>query len=207
MNWSWQKNYSRQTAEIVAFSKLVYERKLVSAAGGNVSVRCGDFLLITASGDSLRDASEDSLLLCDLEGRVVEGEDTRKPSKETPFHAAVYRSRPEINCIIHAHPVYSTIASSAFQTLPLYTDSARLKLVEVPVVPEALPGSPELAAHVLRAVSVSHPKAVSYLLADHGILVLGSSMGTCFDTAELVEDTAQIAVFRQLLNFAGFLNR
>ena len=199
MSYSSQIYDTRQAGEIAAFSRLVYDRRLVSAAGGNASARCGDGFLITAGGDSLRDVREDTLILCDLEGRVLEAPPDRKPSKETPFHAAVYRSRPEVNCMIHGHPVYSTIASSLCQTLPLWTDSARLKLREVPVIAQAPPGSSQLAEYVEEAVSRTYPRAVAYLLADHGILTLGETMQDCFDTAELLEDTAQIAVFRQLL--------
>ena len=118
--------------DIIRYSALVYQKGLVSAAGGNVSARLGGDMLITGSNVPLRAVTYEGLVLCDAEGHVKRAAQGLKPSKETRFHLDVYRLRPEINYIIHAHPTYSVLWTLQKKPLPLYTESAKLKLGEVP---------------------------------------------------------------------------
>ena len=82
--------------------------------------------------------------------------------------------------------------------LPLYTESAKLKLGEVPVVPDRAPGLEELADAVAETVANASAAAKAFLMEGHGILVMGQTMEECFDQAELLEDTAKIAFLQQL---------
>ena len=93
--------------EVVKYSHLLYERGLVTAAGGNVSMRCGDTVIVTASGVSLRDTREDNLILCDQNGKLIVCPDGLKPSKETIFHLKIYQIRQDVDSVIHVHPAYS----------------------------------------------------------------------------------------------------
>ena len=127
--------------DIIRYSALVYQKGLVSAAGGNVSARLGGDMLITGSNVPLRAVTYEGLVLCDAEGHVKRAAQGLKPSKETRFHLDVYRLRPEINYIIHAHPTYSVLWTLQKKPLPLYTESAKLKLGEVPIVPDRAPGA------------------------------------------------------------------
>ncbi|NCB52712.1 MAG: class II aldolase/adducin family protein [Clostridia bacterium] len=195
--WSFETSYKDELSEIIKYSALVYWRRLVSAAGGNISMRCGDNILITASDVSLREVTADGVILCDMDGNVLEGNPSLKPSKETRFHLSIYHSRPGIGAVIHAHPCYSTAFSLSGKELPLYTVSAKLKLSNVPIIGEAPPGSAELAENVHRAVSEDHPDAFAYLMRAHGILTMGRTMKESFDLAELLEDTAKIAVLHK----------
>lgn len=197
--WIWETTYHQQMLDIIEYSKLVYDRQLVSAAGGNVSARCGDYILITASNDSLRNVTKDDLLLCDKDGKVIEGSTDLKPSKETKFHLNIYAARPNVNCVIHAHPCCSTAFSLSKTALPLYTDSAKLKLGQVPIIAKAQPGSTELADNVSKAVGTSYPQAMVFLMEAHGILSLGATMKESFDGAELLEDTAKVAILKRLM--------
>lgn len=199
MKWSWEKRYLAQMNEIIQYSKLIYNRGLVGAAGGNVSTRCGDAVLITGSDVPLRSVAPDGLVLCNLEGEVLDGNPHLRPSKEIKLHLNVYHARPEVNYVIHVHPCYATTWSMMGQDLPLYTESARLKLGHVPCIPQADPGSAKLAENVLTAVSRTAPGSRAYLLEAHGVLVFGSAMEECFDTAELLEDSAKIAVLKKIL--------
>ena len=141
MDWIWERNYRSEMEDIIRYSGLLYDRNLVSAAGGNVSERCGSDMLITASNAPLREITPDSLVLCDLKGAVIEKNQHLRPSKETLFHAGVYRVRPEVRCVIHVHPAYSVVWTLQKKPLPLYTESAKLKLIDVPIIPDAAPGS------------------------------------------------------------------
>lgn len=199
MRWKWELEYRVQAEEIVKYSRLLYERGLVSAAGGNVSCRCGSHILITASNTALRDVTVDNILFCDREGRVVDGNANLRPSKETGFHLGVYGAKPEVDCVIHVHPCFSVTWSLRREPLPLYTESAKLKLGLVPIIPDAKPGSAELAESVVRTVSGAAPEANVFLMEAHGILVTGKTMEECFNQAELLEDTAKIAVLKSMM--------
>lgn len=131
--------WPKSADDIIRYSALVYQKGLVSAAGGNVSARLGGDMLITGSNVPLRAVTYEGLVLCDAEGHVKRAAQGLKPSKETRFHLDVYRLRPEINYIIHAHPTYSVLWTLQKKPLPLYTESAKLKLGEVPIVPDRHP--------------------------------------------------------------------
>ncbi len=199
MRWKWETEYRAQMEDIIRYSGLLYDRYLVSAAGGNVSFRCGDGILITGSNVSLRSVTGDGLLFCDMEGRVLEGNPNLRPSKETGFHMGIYTLRPEVNCVIHAHPNYAVTWSLTGRQLPLYTESAKLKLKNVPVIPDAKPGSKELAASVKQTVAEASSEVTAFLMEAHGILTVGESMEECFNQAELLEDTAKIAVLKSMM--------
>ena len=83
--------------------------------------------------------------------------------------------------------------------LPLYTESAKLKLIDVPIIPDAAPGSQELAENVVRTVAAAPADITAFLMEGHGILALGRTMQECFHQVELLEDTAKIAVLQALL--------
>ncbi|MBS1382328.1 MAG: class II aldolase/adducin family protein [Oscillospiraceae bacterium] len=199
MDWIWERNYRSEMEDIIRYSGLLYDRNLVSAAGGNVSERCGSDMLITASNAPLREITPDSLVLCDLKGAVIEKNQHLRPSKETLFHAGVYRVRPEVRCVIHVHPAYSVVWTLQKKPLPLYTESAKLKLIDVPIIPDAAPGSQELAENVVRTVAAAPANITAFLMEGHGILALGRTMQECFHQVELLEDTAKIAVLQALL--------
>lgn len=185
--------YEKEIENIIKYCKLAYWRKLVSAAGGNISIRIGDNILITASNVSMRDVTANTLLLCDIDGKVLDGNSVLKPSKETKFHLAVYKNRPEVGAVIHVHPRCSTAFSVTGEELPLYTASARMKLVSVPFISEAGPGSTELFDKVEQAVK-SYADAPGYIMRNHGILTMGKTLKESFDYAELIEETANIAI-------------
>ena len=199
MDWIWERNYRSEMEDIIRYSGLLYDRNLVSAAGGNVSERCGSDMLITASNAPLREITPDSLVLCDLKGAVIEKNQHLRPFKETLFHAVVYRVRPEVRCVIHVHPAYSVVWTLQKKPLPLYTESAKLKLIDVPIIPDAAPGSQELAENVVRTVAAAPANITAFLMEGHGILALGRTMQECFHQVELLEDTAKIAVLQALL--------
>lgn len=204
--WLFERSYKRELEDIIKYSRLAYSRRLVSAAGGNVSARCGENVLITGSNVSLREVSADTLLFCDMDGNVLEGNGALRPSKETLFHLSVYASRPEVNAVLHTHPCYATAFSMIGEKLPLHTVSARLKLIEVPMIAEAQPGSRELAETVRRTVK-DNPAAMAFLLRAHGAITVGSSQEECFNLAELLEDTAKIALILRQTNGIQYTNQ
>jgi len=194
----WHKDYQTQIQSIIKYSKLCYDRNMVSAAGGNVSCRCDRGIIITGSNKSLGSIDTQSLLLCDGEdGHVISANKGQKPSKELLFHMNVYKCRKSVNCVIHVHPTFATAYTYYQKFLPLFTVSAQLKLKEVPLIAAAAPGSNELAQNISKAVAL-YSDTSSFLLEKHGILTMGSTMEQCFNLAELIEETAKIAVLLKL---------
>ena len=161
------------------------------------AMKCVD-MIITEQG--VIKVTPEGLVLCDENGTVLDAPPHLRPSKESAFHLGIYRIRPSAQYVLHAHPVFSTIWSMQNQELPLYTESAKLKLVHVPLIPDGQPGSADLAEKVLTAVSHTSEDTTAFLMEAHGVLILGETMENCFHQAELLEDSAKIAVFQKLLH-------
>ena len=193
--------------ELSRYARLCYDRGLVGATGGNLSARVPgrDLFLVTASGVSLRDVAPANLVVIDDLGQEVEVPEGLLASKEIQFHLAIFKLRPQVHAVIHLHPPHATAYAVLNQAVPLATISAIRKLKQGPVVPEARPGSKELAANVGECLKAAAPEASVLLLHHHGIVTFGSTLEEAFNHAELAEDTAKIAYLtsRTADGFAG----
>jgi len=180
--------------ELSEYSQRAFNRFLVSGAGGNLSVRVPDTdtVLITPTAISLGDVQPEEHLLMNLDGDVLESPKGLKGSKETSFHLAAYRIRPDIGAVSHVHPPYSTAYSNKGKGLPLVTISARVILKNVPCVECFLPGSQELSDTVCEGLK-ANLDAKALLMKEHGILAMGPDLKASYYIADLVEDTAKIA--------------
>lgn len=190
------KDHCALAEELSAYSRLCYDRRLVGAAGGNVSARVPghDSALVTATGVSLRDVRPENLLVMTLGGDVLENPAGLRPSKEASFHLGIYQARAAVNAVVHVHPTFATIYSAARKPIPLVTVSAVNKLRQGPVVPEAPGGSAGLKEMLLRAVRDASMETTVFLMERHGLTAFGPSLCQAFDDAELAEDTAKIAL-------------
>lgn len=180
--------------ELSIYSQRAFNRHLVSGTGGNLSLRLPDTdtVLITPSGISLGDVEPEMNLLVNLDGEILEAPSGLKGSKETGFHLAAYRSRPDVLALAHVHPPYATAYSGRGKDLPLETVSARVGLKRVPCVACFLPGSDELCSVVSEGI-MNNPGINALLMKEHGILTLAPTIQTAYYLADLVEDTAKIA--------------
>lgn len=185
-------NYYRQ--RLAEFSRRSFDRHLVGGTGGNLSVRIPhtDRVLITPTGISLGDVKPEENILVSLTGEVLESPMGLKGSKETSFHLAAFRSRPDVGAIAHVHPPYATAFSNTGKPLPLATISARVVLKNVPCVECFPPGSSELCDCVTGGIQ-AYPEVKALLMKEHGILTMGTDLMNAFYLADLVEDTAKIA--------------
>ena len=156
---------------------------------GNISVRGEDGLVyITPSGMDYDVCTGDDVVVMRLDGTVVDGR--RVPSIEHGLHRAVYAARPDVNAIVHTHPVWSTVFSAMGESIPLLIDEAAQALGdEVRTAPYALPGTEELAKNCAEALG---QKANACLLQSHGAVCVGRDMKAAFKTARVLEMTAEI---------------
>lgn len=157
---------------------------------GNISIRNPetDEVYLSPSGMNYTTITEDDIIIVNLKGEVVEG--NRTPTIETALHVAVYNARPEVNAVVHTHPIYSTAFSCCGENIPLILDEAAQALGDVCKTAEyALPGSPELAANCVKALG---EKANSCLLKSHGAVCIGDSIESAFGVCKVLEVTAEI---------------
>jgi L-ribulose-5-phosphate 4-epimerase len=194
-NMSKEIEIIRLRKELSDYSKRSFKRGLVSGTGGNISVRIPgtDEVLITPTGISLEEITPEINLLMNLDGTVLENPCGLKSSKETGFHLAAYRLRPDAGAVAHLHPPYATAYSNRLKPLPLVTVSARGVLKEVPCIESAPAGSPELSRYVQEGLKIFPATVKVVLMREHGILALGADLCNAYYLSDLAEDSAKIA--------------
>ena len=178
--------------EIVRVGRLMYERGLIAAAEGNLSVRLGGRLfLVTPGGVSKGALRPQDILEVGADGRCVQG----RPTSEWPLHREVYRLRTDSAAICHAHPPWATAFAVAGRDLDgtVLTETTDTMPV-VPLAPRTRPGSEDLAASV--ATLIRHHDAV--LLGNHGALAVGPDLATAFARLETVERLAQVTLLAEV---------
>lgn len=188
-------------AEIAEFGKRLYERDYICAAEGNLSARLADGrLMITPSNRNKGYLKSSDMIICDMDGNVIEGE--LKPSSEIKLHLTVYKYRPDVTAVCHAHPVYAT----AFAVSGIGLNRAILPeivgtLGAVPLVEYAPPGSPKLAENLRSYLD----RYDSFLLRSHGVVTLGKSCEEAFSRMESVERYAHILYTAERIGRPGLL--
>lgn len=182
--------------ELVNYSRKCYERHLICATGGNISCRIPgeDAILIKGTGSAFSDMTEEDVVKIDLDGNMLEG--SKQFSKEWRFHAGIYKIRPDVNVVIHIHPPYATAVAANHNELPLVTNHAKAYLKYVPAIGIASSGSEKLAAMVME--QFQDTDRVGILMKEHGIISVGPAFNKAFYLAEMIEDTAIIALFAKL---------
>lgn len=174
--------------EIAYFMRRLYKKGLTTTSGGNISVMLPNhIMLITASQTDKGRMKPDDIALVDRQARMLST--SHKPSMETGMHLAIYRARPDVHCIVHAHPPLATAFAAAHQNInTALTGEGRALLGETVVAPYALMGSTALAESVAEAVLQSH----AVLMANHGAITLGKNLMEAFERMEVLENHARM---------------
>ncbi len=185
--------------QLTAAAKKMYNLRYEMSNGGNISIRIPgtDLMLIKGTNVAFDEINESNLVVTDFDGKVVQG--TIKPSKEGLLHGYLYRNFPEVGAIMHCHSPYSIAWAANHESLAFSTHHAELKLKACPVVDThsyAVP--PECFPLVLDAVKqVEGTNA--FILRAHGQVAMAKDMREATYLAELVEETAQIAVLTEAM--------
>lgn len=180
----------RLSLQLIDVCRRLYERGLIVASDGNVSCRIdADRFLTTPSGMCKGFLSPEDLVVVDLAGRALAG--ARKPSTEFGMHAAVYRTREDVEAVVHAHPPTATAFSVAGRSLmaPILTEVV-IGLGAIPTAPYATPGTPEVGEGVARLIADYD----CCLLDHHGAVTVGSDLYEAFYRMETVEQTAKVSL-------------
>src|SRR2546430_4877720 len=180
--------------DLLRICQLLYERSYVVSSDGNVSVLLEDGrVLATPTMTCKGRMTEDLLALTDLEGRSLNG---IRASSELALHLLIYRERPDVKAVCHAHPPHGT--AFAVAGLPIDQPILSEVILTLGCVPLAEYGTPstEELTNAMRPL-VKHHNAL--LMANHGAVAYGSDLWQAFDRLETLEHTAKIAILSRAL--------
>src|SRR3954447_10011127 len=171
---------------------------LVVWTAGNVSARVpgADLLVIKPSGVSYDELTADAMVVCDLEGNLVDGE--RSPSSDTAAHAYVYREMPEVGGVVHTHSTYATAWAARGEPIPCVLTMMGDEFGgEIPVGPFALIGDDSIGRGIVQTLQRHRSTAV--LMQNHGVFTIGRSAKAAVKSAVLCEEIARtVHISRQL---------
>ncbi|SDT70136.1 L-ribulose-5-phosphate 4-epimerase [Jiangella sp. DSM 45060] len=171
---------------------------LVTWTSGNVSGRVpgADLFVIKPSGVSYDDLTPESMVVCDLDGNLVDGE--LSPSSDTDAHAYVYRNLPEVGGQVHTHSTYATAWAARAEPIPcVLTAMADEFGGEIPVGPFALIGDDSIGRGIVETLKGHRSPAV--LMQNHGVFTIGKDARAAVKAAVMCEDVARtVHVTRQL---------
>ena len=188
--------------EIVRYGRMLHARGFVAAMDGNLSVRlAGDRILVTPTGISKGAMRPADMVIVDREGNRVSGR--RNVTSEIGMHLMIYRLRPDIQAIVHAHPPTATgfAAAGIALTQPLVCEVV-IGLGCIPLARYATPGTSELA----RTLEPYVPNYDAILMSNHGVVAYGDTLEHAYMKMETVEHFAQIALVTHLLGRQQPLN-
>src|ERR1700751_1047818 len=181
--------------QIVRYGRMLHERCFVAATDGNLSVRLDDNrILATPTCMSKGDMRAADLVIVDMEGRLLSGR--RKVSSEIAMHLLIYRLRPDVRGIVHAHPPTATGFAAAGMPLnqPLVCEVV-IGLGSIPLAKYGTPGTSELT----EALEPLVPQYDAVLMSNHGVVAYGVDLQHAYMKMETVEHFAHIALVTHLL--------
>jgi L-fuculose-phosphate aldolase len=190
-------------ADIVEAGRRMYARAYVASNDGNISARLDEGRLITTPKSVSKGfMTPDMLVIVDYDGRKLSGD--RDASSELPMHLEVYRNRPDVNAVCHAHPPLAT--GFAVAGIPL----TRAVLAEVittlgsiPIAEYGTPSTAELPAAVRKYIKAHD----GMLLANHGAVTCGPTVMSAYYKMETIEHFAKISLVARLLGRENLISR
>jgi L-fuculose-phosphate aldolase len=192
----------RLREEVCTTARRMYERGLIVACEGNLSVRLGsERILVTPSAVCKGYLKPSELLVTDLEGEAISG--TGRPSSEIRMHSLYYRLRSDVQAICHAHPPTATgfaVAGLALEDSVL--PEIIVELGRIPLAPYGTPGSWEVCEGLEPLV----PFHDAILLENHGVVTCGANLRSAYHRMETVEHFARILIVARSLGGAHSLS-
>ncbi|WP_338825540.1 Methylthioribulose-1-phosphate dehydratase [Moorella humiferrea] len=178
--------------DICEVGRRIYAKGFVASNDGNISVRIGENeVLTTPTGVSKGFMTPDMIIKVDLEGRKIAGNANLKPSSEIKMHLDVYRHRPDVRAVAHAHPPVAT--AFAVAGIPLDKPVLPEIIISLGAVPIARYGTPS-TEEIPLAVREYLDKYDAVLLENHGALTMGTDVYNAFYKMESIEHFAKISL-------------
>ncbi|RLC81279.1 MAG: class II aldolase/adducin family protein [Chloroflexi bacterium] len=188
---------------IVDAGKTMLREGLTVGTWGNISARDSEtgLIYISPSGMHYQEIQADDIVVLDNALEIVDG--ARTPSIEKIMHVAVYNARSDVYAVIHTHPLYSTVLGVNGMELPgISEDFVQIVGDKIICSEYALPGSPELAENVVKAMGSRN----AVLLPNHGTLCVSEDIGQALTICHVVEKTAYIYIMAQSIGTPHLLS-
>ena len=183
--------------QICEIGKRIYNKGMVASNDGNISVKLNDNeFLCTPTGVSKGFMTPEYICKVDANGKVLQAYEGFKPSSEIKMHMRVYKERPDVNSVVHAHPLYAT--SFAIAGIPLTEPIMPEAVLALGCVPIAEYGTPS-TEEIPDAVSKYLPYFDAVLLENHGALTFSDSLLNAYHKMESVEFYARLLYQSKML--------
>lgn len=197
------KTEAEHRRDLCTVGRWIHQRQYIAATDGNLSVRLdARRILTTPTGMSKGMMEPDDLVVVDPQGKKILGR--RHASSEVAMHLLIYKRRPDVNAVVHAHPPVATGYAAA--GLPLnqaLVSEVVLALGCIPLAQYGTPGTPELS----EALSPLVAQYDAILMANHGVVTYGEDMLRAYMRMETVEHFARISLVTHLLGRQTLLSR
>lgn len=178
----------------------VWQKGMVAANDGNFSVKLNENeFLCTPTGVSKGFMTPEYICKVDAKGNVLEANEGFKPSSEVKMHMRIYEQRPDVNAVVHAHPIYATAYAIAGKSLDrVIMPEAAIFLGEVPLAKYATPSTDEVPDSIEQYL----PYVNQVLLENHGALTWGPDLLSAYHKMESVEFYAELMYRADMLGGA-----
>ena len=188
---------------IILTGKKLVDEGYVARSWGNISVKVDDnYLLITPSGRTYNDLSENDIVLVNYRNLKYEGK--IKPSSEKEVHCEIYKKRKDVNAVIHTHQMNASTVATARREVPaILDDQAQIIGPSIKVSPYTLAGTKKIAKRVVKAL-IGRKAA---LMANHGAVCVGRDLDEAFVVCQLLEKTCKAFIEAEFLGGAKSINK
>jgi L-fuculose-phosphate aldolase len=191
-----------QKQAVADFMNRLYRQGLTTTSGGNISVRVDDRILLTPSATDKGNMNADQIASTAMDGTNLTP--YLKPSGETSMHLEIYKRRPDVQAIVHAHPPTASLFSALKEKINVRLLAETYAFVGEPAfAPYALTGTDELAQSVADALGKEHD---AVLMQNHGVLTVGRNLLEAFDRMEVLENAAKMTIHARQFNSVNELN-
>lgn len=180
--------FAAERKQLAELHQQLWDAGLVVWSGGNISQRVDGGFLIKPSGLLYDQLTPESMVFCDLNGNVIEGD--HAPSSDTAAHAYVYKNMPAVGGVVHTHSNYASGFAAAEQSIPcVLTAIADEFGGDIPLGPFAIIGDDSIGRGIVETLTGHRSKAV--LMRQHGVFTIGENAKVALKAAIMCEDVAK----------------
>lgn len=194
------KNKEQELRELVAASgRRLVRSGLVQGTWGNISVRLDEnYMVVTPSGLDYERLTPADMVVVNI--HTMEWTGKLKPTSEKKLHAGILRERPEINAVIHSHPVNCSVVAAARREMPVMNDDMKKYVLgSAKAAVYALPGTKKMTVGTMEALKGRN----ACFMANHGVIACGADLEIAFETCRVMEESSKQFVAESAEKMSG----